>query len=234
MTTNRRQSALVVGGRGAIGSAVAARLAQDDFDVVTTSRQAGDADICLDPAQSEPERRAVLAALPELDALVFAHGSNVNDAIGGLDLARTRNLLDANLSFVIECMDALVAHARLRRAARLVIVSSVWEVVARPGKFSYTVSKAALGGLVRAAALDLAPHDVLINAVLPGVVDTPMTRSMLTDDQLTMVEQATGFGRLVDLDAVAGVVGFLCSPANTAVTGQSIAVDLGFSIARHV
>lgn len=232
MTQSRR--ALVVGGRGSIGAAVADTLRTSGAEVLTTSRTAGPGVVRLDPQQPETERRQVLAGLPELDAVVWAQGTNVNDQLGTLDLARSREVLDGNLTFVAESLDALVAQGRLRRGARLVVISSVWEVVARPGKFSYTVSKAALGGLVRAAALDLARHDLLINAVLPGVVDTPMTRAMLSAEQLTAVQQATGFGRLVSLEAVTSIVAYLCSDANTGVTGQSIAVDLGFSVARSV
>lgn len=232
--TPQRGTALVVGGRGTIGSAVADVLRGQGCHVLVTSRTPGPDTIELDPASPESQRRAVVAALPELDVVVWAQGTNANDRLGELDLRRTREVLDGNLGLVAETLDALVATGRLRRGARLVVISSVWEIVARPGKFAYTVSKAALGGLVRAAALDLAPHDVLVNAVLPGVVDTAMTRSMLSREQLARVETATGFGRLVPLDAVTSIVGFLCSAANTGITGQSIAVDLGFSVARPV
>lgn len=229
------RTALVVGGRGTIGAAVAARLAGDGFDVLVTSRSGADrGGFRLDPSQPEPERWTTLAGLPELDALVFAQGTNANDSIGELDLPRTRRLLDANLGLVIESLDALVATGRLRRGSRVVVLSSVWEQVARPGKLSYTVSKAGLGGLVRASALDLAAQGIMVNAVLPGVVDTPMTRGMLSDAQLAAVAGATGFDTLVPLDAVTSMVAYLCSAANTGVTGQSVAVDLGFSVARPV
>jgi 3-oxoacyl-[acyl-carrier protein] reductase len=224
--------ALVIGGRGAIGAAVAARLREDGFQVLATSRDGEGGTVALDPATSEPCRRQTLSEMPPLDAVVWAHGVNVNDAVGALDLTSFQAVLDGNLRLVVDTLDALIATGRLRNGARLVVLSSVWEQVARPGKFSYTVSKAALGGLIRAAALDLASRQVLVNAVLPGVVDTPMTRSVLSAEQVTAVAGATGFGRLVDLKAVASTVAFLCSPSNTAITGQSIAVDLGFSIAR--
>ena len=227
-------TALVVGGLGSIGSAIGDRLACDGFAVLPTSRSAREGVVGLDVGDPETHRRAVIAQLPELDVVVWAQGANTNDAVGALDLARSREVIEGNLLFVAETLDALVATSRLRRGARLVVVSSVWQVVARPGKFSYTVSKAGLGGLVRAAALDLAAAGVLINAVLPGVVDTPMTRDMLAADQIAAAEAATGFGRLVDLCAVTGTVAFLCSASNTAVTGQSIAVDLGFSLARSL
>lgn len=230
----RPEAALVVGGFGSIGAAVSKRLAGDGFAVHKTSRTPQDGAIVLEVGYPQEQLRAIVADLPELDVVVWAQGTNTNDTVGALDLARSRRVIEGNLLLVAETLDALVAARRLRRGARLVVVSSVWEVVARPGKFSYTVSKAGLGGLVRAAALDLAPAGVLINAVLPGVVDTPMTRKMLSVEQVAAAEAATGFGRLVDLPAVTGTVAFLCSSSNTAITGQSVAVDLGFSVARSL
>jgi len=113
-----------------------------------------------------------------------------------------------------------------------VVLSSIWQTLARANKFSYTVSKAAIGGLVRAASVDLAPRGILINAVLPSVIDTPMTRSMLSPEQVDFVASQTGFGRLATADDVAAQVAWLATDANTGTTGQSIGVDLGFSHAR--
>ena len=113
-------------------------------------------------------------------------------------------------------------------------ICSIWESVARPGKFSYTVSKAAVGGLVRAAAADLAADGHRVNAVLPGVTDTPMTRAMLDADQLAAVTGGTGFDKLVSLDEVAATIAWLCSAQSSGISGQSLTVDLGFSNVRFL
>jgi NAD(P)-dependent dehydrogenase (short-subunit alcohol dehydrogenase family) len=123
---------------------------------------------------------------------------------------------------------------RLASGARLCVISSVWQTVARPNKLSYMVSKAALQGLVLSAATDLAERGILINAVLPGAIDTPMTRQNLTPDQIERVAGMTKFDRLAALGDVAALVAFLCSAANTSITGQFVAVDLGFQNARLV
>ena len=218
---------LVVGGFGALGTAISEHLASDGARVLRTSRH---------PDPDAPDTLVLdddsVPRLPVLDAVVWAHGVNVNDradAHDADDLART---FEINVALVARQLRLLLTTGRLARGAKLVILSSIWEVVARPGKFTYTVSKAAVGGLVRAAALDLAPRGILVNAVLPGVVDTPMTRAMLSNEQIDAVEGATGFGRLVMPEDVASVVAYLCSPRNTGVTGQSVVVDLGFSIGR--
>lgn len=217
-------TALVVGGFGALGSAVAEVLVEDGFDVLRSSRtERPDADAVVVADGLLPE-------LPVLDAVVWAHGVNVNDTAGASPALP--DVLDANVVSVARQLEQLIAAGRVADGARLVVLSSIWEQIARPGKFSYTVSKAAVGGLVRAAAMDLAPRGILVNAVLPGVVDTPMTRAMLSVEQQAGVAAATGAGRMVTPRDVAAVVAFLVSPRNGGVTGQSVVVDLGFSVGR--
>jgi len=223
------RSALVVGGYGALGTAISEDLAAQGWHVMRTSRTPRPADqaaLVLDEGAIE--------RLPELGAAVWAQGTNVNDTLGRHDPDELRRVLDVNVATVADQMQALLAAGRLREGARLVIISSIWEQIARPAKLSYTVSKAALGGLVRTAAMDLAPRRMLVNAVLPGVVDTPMTRGVLSQAQVAAFEDATGWGRLVRPADVAAVVSFLVSPRNTGVTGQSITVDLGYSVGRQL
>lgn len=221
------RSALVVGGFGALGTVIATQLGRDGFDVLRSDLDPHPelGGIVLDSAES-------FAALPVLEAVVWAQGLNVNDRADAHNEGDLARLLDTNVTLVAEQLEALVTAGRLVHGSRVVVISSIWQEIARPGKFSYTVSKAAVGGLVRAAAMDLAPRGILVNGVLPGVVDTPMTRAMLSAGQVADVEAATPAGRMVRPEDVAGLVAHLVSPANGGVTGQSIVVDLGYSIGR--
>lgn len=223
-------AALVVGGYGALGSAIVVELAAHGMCVLRSSRderRSGSDAVVL---ASDDDVRA----LPSLHAAVWAHGINVNDSVTNFTDDDLDEMLDVNVSLIARQLRLMVSTGRLSRGSRVVVISSIWESLARPGKFSYTVSKAAVGGLVRAAALDLAAEGILVNAVLPGVVDTPMTRRMLSRDQRSVVESGTGSGRMVVPEDVASVVGYLASEQNTGVTGQSIVVDLGFSVGRLV
>lgn len=223
--------ALVFGASGAIGGAVAGTLRDAGFTVHGTSRDGGGQTIALDPIGA-PADLAALDDLPPLDAVVWAQGANRNDAAATVERDGFEAVMAANVTYVVATLAHLLQAQRLARPARMVVISSIWEQVARPGKFSYTISKAAIGGLVRAASVDLAASGHLINAVAPGVTDTPMTRAMLSAEQIEHVAGQTGFDRLTSLDDVAALTAHLCSAANTGVTGQSIAVDLGFSHAR--
>jgi len=219
--------ALVVGGYGDLGTVISDRLRRDGYQLLRASRrERPDVEaVVLDPAG--------FAALPVLDAVCWAQGANVNDGVDGFDDADLAALFDANVAGVARQLRDLLAAGRISDGASLVVISSIWQQVARPGKFSYTVTKAAVGGLVRAAAMDLAQRGIRVNAVLPGVVDTQMTRDMLSGDQLEAVGQATGHGRLTTAAEVADAVASLLSPTS-GITGQSLLVDLGFSVGRRL
>jgi 3-oxoacyl-[acyl-carrier protein] reductase len=199
--------------------------------VLGTSRAGGPDLEALDPLGA-PETLEAIAARGPFAAVVWAQGVNVNDAADTVDAAALRDVLDANVTFVAASLQHLLAAGAIADGARLVVISSIWQDLARAGKYSYTISKAAVGGLVRAASVDLAPRGILVNAVLPSVIDTPMTRAMLPAETVESVAGQTGFGRLATPLEVASTVALLASPANTGVTGQSVRVDLGFSHAR--
>jgi len=225
-------SALVFGGGGQIGAACTDALREQRLDVIATGRTANEAAgiAAYDPFAD----KLALPGEARFEAVVWAQGANLNDSILDFDLGRHKAIYGANVLFVLESLHALLESDRLAKGARLCVISSVWQTAARPNKLSYMVSKAALKGLVLSAATDLAERGILVNAVLPGALDTPMTRQNLTAEQIGQIDGMTKFDRLAALGDVAALVGFLCSAANTSITGQFVAVDLGFQNARLV
>lgn len=226
----RPRTVLVVGGFGDLGAAISAELRTEGAHVLRASRE----DRSADPDAVQIVEDADLGALPALDAVVWAHGVNVNDGVESFLSEDLDRVLHVNVALVARQLKVLVGEKKLGRGSRVVVLSSIWENIARPGKFSYAVSKAAVGGLVRAAAMDLAPRGILVNGVLPGVVDTAMTRRMLAAAQIDDVTRSTGSGRMVQPADVASLVSYLASERNTGVTGQSIVVDLGFTVGRVI
>jgi hypothetical protein len=98
---------------------------------------------------------------------------------------------------------------------------------------SYTVTKAAVGGLVRSMAVDLGnTKSILVNGLLPGVVDSPMARGLLKPEQIENVQWQTPGHKMVIPSDVASATYLLGCEENTAISGQSLFVDYGFSIAR--
>ena len=229
------KTCLVIGGSGAIGSAVVEQFIENKFQVWTSSRS-----VSVNVKQqlqllgkSETDRKSLHRA-PTFDAVVWAQGANLNDNINDVDDAAFAELIQANVGFVVSTMSSLLAAKKITNGARLCVVSSIWQQAIRPNKLSYSITKSALSGLVQSAALDLAGQNILVNAILPGVLDTPMTRSVLSSEQINSVASRTGFARLVTPQEVAVLCHFVCSEANTTLTGQSLVADLGFSNVRPV
>ena len=111
---------------------------------------------------------------------------------------------------------------------RIVNIGSIWGEVGRGTRMVYSTTKHGLNGLTKSLAQQLGPH-VLVNTVSPGFVDTQMTRDNLTPQQLEDLLKRVPLGRLIKPDEIAETVAFLVSDRNSAITGQSIVVDGGFT-----
>lgn len=224
---------LVFGASGAIGRTVTRHARTRGWSVTGVGRERREdaAWIAWDPATEDAA--GALSGQPPFDAVCWAQGANMSDSLAAFEPDAHRDLYQANVLHVLQSAAALVSLGSLGSAgARLVVVSSIWQERARADKLSYTVTKAAIGGFVRAASVDLASAGHLVNGVLPGVLDTPMTRANLSDAQIASAAGQTAHDRLPDLDTLAETILFLCSRANQAISGQSIAVDLGMSNAK--
>ena len=230
---------LVFGASGAIGRAIAGAALARGWHVTGAARNADAplADGCerltVDPVNTQFDGQELHREQP-YTGVCWAQGANCNDSVYNVDLVQHMALYQANVAYILVTLKALLDHTLLAPSARLCVISSIWQNLARQSKLSYCISKAALQGLVLSASADLATEGMLINAVLPGALETPMTRSNLTGEQIDRLSNATGFQRLPALTDVASLVLYLCSAQNTGITGQFIAADLGFSHVRIV
>lgn len=234
-----RHKLLIFGGGGAIGGAVLDAALERGWSVVATTRK-----LPPQPNSLTGSSRATWIQVDRLDtsfegkslqangpysAVCWAQGANLNDSVYTVDVDRHLELYKANCVFVLITLRALLDRGLLIAPARLCIISSIWQSVSRQNKLSYMISKAALQGLVLSASTDLGEDGHLLNAVLPGALDTPMTRNNLKPDQLEKLSSSTRFNRLPSMHDVVSLAVYLCSPENTGITGQFIAADLGFS-----
>jgi 3-oxoacyl-[acyl-carrier protein] reductase len=235
------RAALVFGATGAIGQEICRRLIADGCFVYGVSRtQTSSSD--LPPQKFQPinwdlSKSAPLLAskkLPPCHSVIWAQGANFNDSIYDFDASRHAQLYEANVIYILESLRQLLDAGLVSSGARLCVISSIWQDIARQNKLSYTVSKSALRGLVQSLAIDLGPKNILINAVLPGALDTPMTRANLSASQIDKIETETPLKSLPKFEDVCGLVSFLTSSQNTGVTGQFIAADRGYSHVRYI
>ena len=229
---------LVFGASGAIGSAIVDAAVGRGWQVTAAARStpkaaAGRTAVAYDPFATSFEDSPLASAEP-FDAVCWAQGANVNDSIHTVDLAKHAEIYRANCSFILATLQPMLQSGKLRSPAKLCVISSIWQNLARQSKLTYCMTKAALEGLVLSLSADLAADGHLVNAVLPGALETPMTRKNLAPEQIERLTSATQFGRLPSLEDVSSAVLYLCSPENTGITGQFIAADLGFSRVRIV
>jgi 3-oxoacyl-[acyl-carrier protein] reductase len=239
MQTGSKQRILIFGASGAIGAALTSWFLDREWEVTAISRSTSHFGATSKVKWSSWDPFAEKEGIPAeiglpFNAVVWAQGQNFNDNIRSFDVTAHEDMYRANVGYVMQTLHDLLAQGLLVAPSRLCVISSIWQNIARQNKLSYTVSKAALHGLVQSLAIDLGKEGHLVNAVLPGALDTPMTRKNLSAEQIHSLEHQTPLGKLPTLDDVCNMVGFLCSESNTGITGQFIAADKGFSYARII
>ena len=220
---------LIFGSTGTLGGAILEKYRSEKWDVTCAVRKVvNDCDIQL------PLTAAVLAG-KKFDAVVFAQGANVNGSAMSTGTKELNELFEANVTVIAESISTLMGADSINEAGKVVILSSLWEQFTRQEKFAYSVTKAAVGGLVRSLAVDLGRQKkILVNGILPGIVNSPMVARTLSPEQVANVVGQTPGGELASPADVANSVYMFGSNLNTGISGQSIFVDRGFSIARTI
>lgn len=164
-----------------------------------------------------------------LHFLVNNAGIGVDGALWRLSDEAWKDVLDTNVTGAFNCIRAAAPVFRTQKFGKIVNVSA--HQASRPGfgVSNYAASKAALEGLTRAAAVELGPAGVNVNAVAPGFIRTERM-TMLPKDVVERARLKAVLGRLAEPEDVARVVAFLCSDDARHITGQTIVVDGGLSL----
>lgn len=231
---NKMPKLLIFGGTGALGTAIAQKFSDEGYEVIYGVRKITDGKVQFQvPLTTGPVPDLLKGQL--LDAVVFAQGANINDSVITSSVEDLNRLFEANVSFISENTKALISHNLIKHKGKIVILSSLWEQLTRQDKMAYTVTKAAVGGLVRSMAVDLGnAKGILVNGLLPGIVETPMSRGLLSAKQMENIEAQTPGHKLTVPTDVANATYLLGCEDNTAISGQSLFVDYGFAIARVI
>lgn len=172
-----------------------------------------------------------LEKLERIDVLVNNAGVNKIDTIDEISNEDWDRINKVNLRGPFLMTRALSKKMKAQRSGRIVNISSVFGVVSKEKRAVYSATKWGLVGFTKAAALDLALHNILVNAVSPGFVDTELTRDILGEDGIKELKIQIPLQRLAGSEEIAKAVLFLVSEHNTYITGQNIIVDGGFTSA---
>ena len=243
--------ALITGGAGGVGRATARVFVEEGASVLLVDR--AESELKGAVRGLDPERVGYAVADVADAAEADAYVSAAVDRFGGLDIV----ILNAGITgarlpiedYPVELFDSVLAvnlrgawlglkaaipHLKKRGKGSVVVTSSVQGQAALAGTTAYTTSKHALIGMVKGAALELAPNDIRVNAVLPGYIDTPMMDRIHKDaapNAPDAVHQAIAksvpAGRYATPEEIARLMLFLASDESSYSTGASFIADGG-------
>ena len=234
---------VVTGGTRGIGAKIVEMFASEGGSVICTGRSQVDLDILQKSApdnvkyvqldfQDEASITSFISYMSDLsslDILVNSAGINKIDRIENIALPDFRSVMEVNINgpFYLSKTASLLM---MDKGGHILNIASIWSSVTKEGRLSYSTSKAALVGLTRSLAVDLANYGVLVNAVSPGFTNTDLTSQSLTVEETIDIESKIPCGRMAAPKEIAELVLFLCSHKNTYITGQNFVIDGGFSI----
>jgi 3-oxoacyl-[acyl-carrier protein] reductase len=227
------RTAIITGGGGAIGSAIASALtsagaAVFSLDLADRPAPVGVASLTCNvtrPADIASAVADVLTRSGRLDIVIHCAGTTRDAVIVKMTDDAWRGVLSTNLDSAFYLVREVVPALRAAGGA-IVLVSSINAERGKVGQANYAASKAGLNALALTAARELGRFSIRVNVVAPGWIDTPMTAAVPADYRQRALEE-TVLGRLGHPSDVAGAVLFLCSDLSRHVTGQVLRVDGG-------
>ena len=171
----------------------------------------------------------VLNNTKKIDILINNAGINIIESIDELNEENWQKILDVNLTGpMILTREISKKMKKNNKGGKILNISSIFGCVSKAKRTSYSSSKFGLIGLTRSSSLDLASHNILVNAICPGFTSTEMTASILSKEEIKKLLKQIPMGRFAEAEEIAKVAVFLCSDLNSYITGQTLVVDGGF------
>ena len=238
------KNALVTGASGGIGGAIARALHAAGAHVGLSGTRAGALDalagelgdgafaVPADLSSANGAKTLVKdaeAALGGIDILVNNAGLTRDQLAVRMSDEDWQMVLDVNLTAAFRLSQGCLRGMMKKRWGRIVSVTSIVGVTGNPGQVNYAASKAALIGMSKSLAQEVASRNITVNCVAPGFIDTPMTEG-LSDEQKHNLTARIPAGRLGEPADIAGACVFLASDEASYVTGQTLHVNGGMAM----
>ncbi|NDH53593.1 MAG: glucose 1-dehydrogenase [Betaproteobacteria bacterium] len=246
--TNR--VALITGSQRGLGLAIARGLARAGATVVLNGRsseavaaaartltdeglEAGH--VVFDVVQHGAVKKGVDAVLEQfgkIDILVNNAGIQRRAPMAEFTQKDWDDVIATNLTAPFAVSQAVLPGMIARKSGKIIHIASLLSELARPGVVPYTAAKGGVRQLTRGMAVELAPHNIQVNAIAPGYFATEMNRALIDNAEFNAwVCNRTPAGRWGQPEELAGLALFLASPAANYMTGQMVIMDGGMSVA---
>jgi len=224
------QRALVTGGSGGLGRAIAEALRQAGARVVVVGRSAKPSNaICRDLTQSGELAKAIGEAVDRLDILVVAHGIARRGAAEDFSRADWDDTLHTNLTSAFEIAQAAGRQFLKQQRGKIIFIASMLSFSGGWHASAYAASKGGIAQLTKALCNEWAAHGINVNAIAPGYFETPLTEPLRADPTRSQpILDRLPAGRWGRPDDLTGAVVFLASPASDYVHGIILPVDGGW------
>ena len=233
------KTVFITGGSGGIGSAAVRAFSEAGYNVAFTYNKnetaakelsadiPGSISLRCDVTDGESVKTAVNAALTHFGKIdVLINNAGIAEQILFTDITENRwdKMLDTNLKSCFLTAKAVIPQMISRKSGAIINVSSMWGITGASCEVHYSAAKSGVIGLTKALAKELGPSGIRVNAVAPGVIDTPMN-SHLDENAMSMLKEEIPLGKIGRPEEVAGAMLFLAE--NGYITGQVITVDGG-------
>ncbi len=238
------RTALVTGASGGIGGAIARALHAQGAAVALSGTRTGPLEALAgalgerahvlpcdlaDAAAVEALPKAAAAAMGRVDILVNNAGITRDQLFMRMSDTDWDSVLTVNLTSVMRLSRGVLRGMMKARWGRIVNVSSIVGVTGNPGQANYAASKAAVIGMAKSLAQEVASRGITVNSIAPGFIATAMTGA-LTDEQKARIDAQIPAGRMGTADEIAAAAVYLASEEAAYVTGQTLHVNGGMAM----
>lgn len=235
--------ALITGGTGGIGMALVRAFSDAGYSVAFTYKSninaatelknsLGAHPIKADGRVEAEVKSAVaetISVFGRIDCLVNNAGISRFGLLSDLSLDEWDDMMKTNLTSAFLFSREVISDMLSRKCGRIINISSMWGLVGASCEVAYSTAKAGLIGFTKALAKELGPSGITVNAIAPGVIDTPMNAILDAEAKAVLCDE-TPVGRIGTPEEVAAATVFLASDAAAFITGETLNISGGFVI----
>lgn len=239
-----KKFALVIGASGGIGSAIACSLAEDGYELFLHYHQNKKS---IEALQVKLQEIGVKSYLVQgdlskssqveyifkqihepIDTFVYAAGESLVGLVTDFTAEEVQSLINVHVTQLYLTANEVIPNMVTRKKGNIIVISSIWGNVGASCEVLYSMTKGAQNTYVRALAKELAPSNIRVNGIAPGVIDTKMMNKFTEEDK-DALRQEIPLGRFGNPNEIGEVVKFLNSDKASYITGEIITVSGGWN-----